>query len=61
MRKEMAEYLVTRLSNNLSFSDEFKLRERIQSFPLQGFHDFANGKDCIGAFKIKSKTSREKL
>lgn len=60
MKKNIADHLVTALSNDLSDSAEFHLFEKIQSFPLQGFHSFADDKGCIGAFKI-GKASGEKL
>ncbi len=60
MKKRNADHLVNALSNDISDSSEFYLVENIQSFPLRGFHSFANDKPCIGAFKV-GKSSEKKL
>lgn len=60
MNNRNAVHLVKALSNDIGDSAEFNLVEEIQSFPLKGFHSFANYKPCIGAFKV-GKSSEKKL
>ncbi|MBU2876452.1 HNH endonuclease [Aliiglaciecola lipolytica] len=52
MNKTTAQHLVRALSADIGDSGEFGLTDRIQKLPLNGFHAFANGKPCIGAFKV---------
>ncbi|SMC95414.1 HNH endonuclease [Desulfocicer vacuolatum DSM 3385] len=58
MKKSIADHLVTVLSNDLNGSTTFHLSEKIQSFPLHEFHSFADGKICIGAFKINKASGK---
>lgn len=60
MKKNIAVHLVDALSSDLGDSAEFHLSEDIQSFPLEGFHSFADDKPCLGAFKV-GKVAGEKL
>lgn len=53
MNKATAQHLVRVLSIDIGDSGEFDLFNQIQKLPLNGFHTFADGKPCIGAFKIK--------
>ena len=52
MNEKTAEHLVHVLSTDLRDSVKFNLSDRIQKLPLTGFHSFANGKPCMGAFKV---------
>lgn len=60
MNKNIARHLVKVLKDDLRSCVEFNLSERIRQFPLKGFHSFADGKPCIGAFRIE-RVDGEKL
>lgn len=53
MYKNTARQLVKVLKNDFGSCVEFNLLEEIRQFPLEGFHSFADGKPCIGAFQIE--------
>lgn len=59
MNRRNADHLVNAFSNNISNSAGFYLVEEIQSFPLNGFHSFANDKPCIGAFKVGNSSGKK--
>lgn len=52
MDKNTARHLVKFLKDDLGSCVEFSLSEEVSKLPLVGFHFFADGKPCMGAFRI---------
>ncbi|MCB5191575.1 HNH endonuclease [Methylobacillus arboreus] len=52
MNKKTAIDVGNILIGQLENCTEFQVIERKEKLPLEGFHTFANGKPCLGAFKI---------
>ncbi|BBE11028.1 hypothetical protein HH1059_10890 [Halorhodospira halochloris] len=53
MNKNTARNLAKVLKHDLGSCPEFHLSEEIRHLPLGGFHSFADGKPCMGAFRIE--------
>ncbi len=60
MKKHTAINLVEALKSDLGECDSFHLTKEIQKLPLQDFHSFADGRRCLGAFRV-AKVSGENL
>ena len=56
MDRDTAEQISQLVQIGLRDSDSFRLEEQLET-PLAGFNSWANGKDCVGAFRISSDTS----
>ncbi len=56
MDRDTAEQISQLVRTGLRDSDSFRLEEQLET-PLVAFHDWADGKDCVGAFRISSDTS----
>ena len=56
MDRDTAEQISELVRTGLRDSDSFRLQEQLET-PLVDFHHWANGKDCVGAFRVSSDTS----
>lgn len=56
MDRDNAEQISQLVRIGLRDSDSFSLEEELEA-PLADFHHWANGKDCVGAFRISSDTN----
>ena len=56
MDRDTAEQISQLVRIGLRDSESFRLEEQLET-PLVKFHDWANGKDCAGAFRISYDTS----
>ena len=52
MEKKIAKEFSKRLKNDIKYSNIFSLNETINDNALNGFHNFADDKPCIGAFLL---------
>lgn len=59
MNKKTALKVREILANQIESSTEFQMLEQKEKFPLEGFHIFANGRPCLGAFKIGCVSEKE--
>ena len=60
MDRDTAEQISDLLRVNLPDSASFRLEEQLET-PLVGFHHWADGKDCAGAFRVSSDTNELNL
>lgn len=58
MRKKTAKQLIKSIEMDLPDSAAFELIESKTVLPLSGFHTFADGLPCLGAFLIESETNQ---
>ena len=56
MDRDTAEQISEFVRVGLRDSDSFRLQEQLET-PLVDFHHWADGKDCVGAFRVSSDTS----
>lgn len=56
MDRDTAEQLSDLVRLHLPRSASFRLEEQLET-PLVDFHQFADGRDCVGAFRVSSETS----
>ena len=56
MDRDIAEQISQFVRMGLRDSDSFRLEEELET-PLVDFHQWADGKDCVGAFRISSDTN----
>ncbi|MCY4656458.1 MAG: AAA family ATPase, partial [Gammaproteobacteria bacterium] len=56
MDRDTAELISELIRTGLPDSDSFQLHEHLE-IPLVDFHHWADGKDCVGAFRVSSDTS----
>ena len=54
--RDTAEQISELVRIGLRDSDSFRLQEQLAT-PLVNFHNWADGKDCVGAFRVSSDTS----
>ena len=60
MDRNTAERISDLLRQHLPDSASFRLEEELET-PLVNFHQWADGKDCVGAFRVASETSERNL
>ena len=55
MDRDTAEQISELIQAGLRDSDSFRLQDQLKT-PLVDFHQWADGKDCVGAFRVSSDT-----